>query len=167
MDIAKRKTLKRIASVAAASSTGALLSSESLADNTSNGLTQVDLAENLSGLANFQVHTRISSISNDIEVVISNKGTQRTLITQMTPSQTSTSRGVFDFSKLLGDGPLELEAGKSVSVAITPHKSTASMIQPTTAQAQSLTRSLRSSFSIVTENEAYAMVDVLDGIRFT
>jgi len=167
VDKAKRKSLKRIASVAAVSSTGALFSSESFADTVLNGSKHGGVPADLSDLGHLQVHTRISSISNDIEVVINNKGTRSTRITQMTPSHTSTARGVFDFSELLADGPLELGAGKSVYVAIAPHKTATSLMQPTTAQAQSLTKSLRSSLSIITENKAYAMVDVMDGIRFT
>ena len=166
MNEAKRLTLKRLATVAVAT-TGSGVASKALAgssvftasSSTINNEADVDLSS-------FEVYARVSSVTNDIEVVIKNVGTQPARITRITPSQTETRRGTFDFAKLLKNKELHVAAGDSVSVPMQPHA--VSLDASTSAQrrATSLTAALRRSFSVTTDNEAFAKVDVVKGLRF-
>ena len=173
IDRKKRKTLKRMGMIAstvtvagvhgvALASEGAAVDSIDLqADSKSPDFSSDELP-----LADIQVYTRVSSRTNDVEVVIQNAGDQVARITQITPSQTSTRRGHFDFYRLLDNGELHLAAGEQVSVPMTPHPVV--LDSSTTAQqrAASLTQALRASFSVVTEGDAFAKITVAEGIRF-
>lgn len=162
MDLIKRKSLKRIAGVVVAG-TGFGLAKNTLATNQYNlELNDSDIEASLSSL---QVFTRISSSTNDVEIVISNKGKNAARITQMTPSQTNSARGVFNFSQLLDNGDLVLEAGQSVSVPMTKHPAIAGTPLSVANHASSLTNSLRSSFSVITDNAAFARVDIAGNIK--
>ena len=166
MNEAKRLTLKRLATAAVATS-GAGVAANTLAGSsvlTASGRTidnNVDV-----DLSSFEVYTRVSSTTNDLEVVIKNIGMQPARITGITPSQTETRRGTFDFAKLLKNKELHLAAGRSVSIPMKRHA--VSLDASTTQQqATSLSAALRRSFSVVTDNDAFARVDVVDGLRFT
>lgn len=100
-------------------------------------------------------------------MVVSNAGKETDRIVHMTPSQTSTARGTFHFSTLMLDGTLTLAPSESVAVQITPHASNAKTASSPVMYARLLTQSLRESFSVITDNNAFAMVDVIEGIRFT
>ena len=162
MDLIKRKSLKRLAGVVVAG-TGFSLAKNTLATNQYNlELNNSDVEASLSSL---QVFTRISASTNDVEIVISNTGENTACITQMTPSQTSTARGVFEFSQLMDDGDLVLAAGQSVSVPMTKHPAKIGTPVSVAKQASSLTNSLRSSFSAITDNAAFARVNVAGNIK--
>lgn len=105
-------------------------------------------------LADITVSSRISSVTNDIEVVIKNTGASSATITQMTPSYTVTHRGQFDFSKLLDGGELNLTPGQSVSVPLEQRRAV--------GQSAPLMESLRKSMSIVTEGQSFAKVNIVD-----
>lgn len=165
IDRAKRVTLKRIGSVAMAA-TSLSAAAHSLAyDADENALPAYDYAH--SEIADLKLHTRVSALSNDIEVVITNVGQKRSLITQMTPSQTVTKRGHFDFSSLLENGDLCLAPGQSVTVPMTPNAVVLDASTNVGQRADSLTNALRKSFSVITENESFARVSIVDQIRFS
>ncbi len=164
MDLTKRKSLKQIAGVVVAG-TGFSLAKNTLAAN-EYGLELHD-SEAESSLSSLHVYTRVSSSTNDIEVVIANTGKDTARITQMTPSQTSTARGVFDFAQLMDKGDLVLEPGQSVSVPMTKHPVTVGRPVSVEKHASSLINSIRSSFSVITDNAAFARVDVGSSIKLS
>lgn len=158
MNFTRRQALKGIAAATVAS-TGL-----GITGNTIAALPEQLKGDGNSELANIEVHTRLSAATNDVEVVVTNVGDQTARITQMTPSQTNTKRGVFHFSKLMDNGELVLEAGQSVSVPMTPHTVVLDATSNTT-RANSLSAALRSSFSVITENASFARVNIASGIR--
>ncbi len=166
VDQTKRTTLKRVAgigvgAVAATTSTGVL----------SNLSTSVGAATNADALRansvygdiiDIQVSTRISPVKNDLEVVLTNISPTDTTITQLTPTQITTARGLFDFDALLTNGKLRLPAGASVSVPMQPHPVVldGSSIAKRTFQ---LSDALRKNMSIVTDGDSLAALTILDG----
>lgn len=164
IDTVKRTTLKRFGMAAVAVATAGAAGSV-IAQNTPAMDSSSALKEPLS-LAELKVHTRVSTSTNDIEVLITNTGSQATRITQLTPAQTVTKRGSFKFAELLTEGELHLAAGQSVTVPMTPHPVVIDASTSAVERAQSLTTSLQRSFSAITENESFARVTVVDGIRF-
>ena len=165
IDRLKRTTLKRLGLAAVATGAGVSGSVMASADALSRDLASASDVDSLP-LADIQVYTRVSAASNDIEVVIQNAGAHPARITQMTPTQTSTRRGVFDFSSLMREGELTLAAGEQVSVGMTPHPVVLDASTTSQQRAASLSAALRRSFSVVTENDAFARVTVADGPRF-
>jgi len=164
IDTVKRNTLKRMGlSAAVVAATG--WTGTAFATYTVN---VEDAGDNALSLANIQVNTRVSALTNDIEVLITNTGDQTTRITQMTPSETSTGRGRFDFNALMANGDLTLAPGQSVTVPMSAHKVVVNGSLPAHPgqQAQSLHAALKRSFSVVTENDAFARVSIVEGIRY-
>jgi len=164
IDKVKRNTLKRI-SMSAAAVAAAGVSGQSLASlNHLSGSPSPDV--NALPLADIQIHTRVSAVTNDLEVLVTNTGSSSTTITQLTPSVTVTKRGKFNFSQLLKNGNLTLAPGQSMSVPMTPHAVSVSSLETMNGQSQSLSEALRRSFSVVTENDAFAKVNVIEGMQF-
>lgn len=165
MDRTKRQTLKRIAGVTVAG-TGFCIANNTLASSAIGlGSRHTDDKDTDASLSSINVHSRLSASTNDIEVVITNIGDQAARITQLTPSQTNTQRGVFHFSKLLDEGELVLAAGQSTTVPMTPHSGVVDIATQAAQHARSLSAALRSSFSVITDNSAFARVNVMDGIK--
>lgn len=164
IDHVKRVTLKRIGSLAIAV-TAASASAHALSVDVDQKIPSVG-EPNDASVANIDVYTRVSAVSNDLEVVISNASDELTHITQMTPSQTVTRRGRFDFASLLEDGDVVLAPGQSITVPMTPHARVLDSSSSVSQQADSLTQALRKSFSVITENESFARVTIADQIRF-
>ena len=164
IDKVKRQTLKRI-TMSAVAATTAGIAGHSIASV--NAMASVPNAVNTSlPLADIQVNTRVSAISNDLEVLITNVGKQSTTITQLTPSVTMTKRGQFDFGQLLSKGDITLSPGQSISVPMQPLAVQVNATDTANQQAQSLSEALRRSFSVITENDAFAKVTVSDGVQF-
>ena len=164
MNMTKRKSLKRIAGVVVAGS-GFSLAQKSLATNQYN--VNFSDAECEASFSSLHVYTRVSSSTNDIEVVIANTGNESARITQMTPSQTSTARGVFNFAQLMEQGDLVIEAGQSVSVPMRKNSVVVGTPVSAAKHASSLTHSIRSSFSVITDNDTFARVDVTGNIQLS
>lgn len=164
IDTVKRKTLKRIGLGAATAATAGLTShamAQSLAESSRRVASD---AETDTTIAQFSISTRVSAESNDIEILITNTGENSARITQMTPSETVTERGRFNFQHLLADGDLTLASGQSVAVPMIPHAAKLDASSNAT-RASSLNQALKSSFSVITENESFAKVSVNDRIR--
>lgn len=163
IDTVKRQTLKRIG-MSAVATTVAGVAGHSLAlvnpSSVSESLTKLE------ALADIQVSTRVSAISNDLEVLITNVGNLSTRITQLTPSVTMTKRGQFDFWQVMKDGDIALAPGQSISVPMQSYVAQINATDTSNKQAQSLSDSLRRSFSVITENDSFAKVTVIDGVRF-
>ncbi|MFK7890933.1 MAG: hypothetical protein AB8B63_08975 [Granulosicoccus sp.] len=167
MDQTRRTTLKRLAGIAAAGSSISA-ASDVMADHCSpENMVGQETANQAVGLARIQVHTRVSASSNDIELVITNISDQPVRITQITPSQTSTSRGVFNISTLLEKGDLGLNVNQSIIVPMSRHSNSIAETVGVAQHSQSLCSALRSSFSVVTESDAFATVDIIEGLRFS
>lgn len=164
LDKGKRTTLK---SLSLAVFTGLFGTSQAAVDSNgtiSSWKRRVSSTED--SLSYFKVFTQVSSVNNDIEVVIMNVGNKAATITQLTPSETVTKRGRFDFSALMSKGALTLAAGESVTVSMTPHPVVLDASSSAGQRAQSLGQALRSSLSIVTDNDSFAVVDVEAAVRF-
>lgn len=112
-------------------------------------------------LAHIHISTRVSALRNDIEVVLTNTGEAPAKITRMTPAVTRVARGEFDFSALLADGPLVLPAGESVTVPLT-YKTVNGASANTGSASPTLALKLRQTMSVVTDDAAFAQVDVSD-----
>lgn len=164
IDEVKRTTLKRIG-LSAASVAAAGLTTRALADSGVELVSDAPLNQSLP-LADIQVSTRVSAITNDLEVLVKNVGQSSTTITQMTPSVTVTKRGYFDFGALLEDGDIALSPGQYVSVPIQAHPVSVNATDTATGQARPLTEALRRSFSVITDGDAFAKVDITDGLKF-
>lgn len=164
IDKQKRNTLKKL-SVASIACAAMGASVPTMAEQAAKA---VDAAKSgySENIVQISVYTRVSSSANDLEVVIQNTGSESARITQMTPSQTVNRRGTFDFSSLFDNGELKLAAGQSVSVPMTPHAVILDASTTAKQRAQSLTDALRKSFSVITENEAFARVDIAETVRF-
>jgi len=163
IDKVKRNSLKRIGMSAVAASVAGIAGHSFASVNTSatSGTVGIVVPQ-----ADIQVSTRVSVITNDLEVLITNAGNQSATIKQMTPSVTMTKRGQFDFSQLMKDGDIFLAPGQSVSVPMRQHAVQVNATDTSNGQARSLSDALRRSFSVITENDAFAKVTVNDGIRF-
>lgn len=170
MDQTRRTTLKHLAGIAAAGSSVSA-ASDAMAlhcsPNKPNNMSSQEAADQAVGLARIQVHTRVSASSNDIELVITNISDEPVRITQITPSQTSTARGIFNISELLDNGDLGLNVNQSITVPMSRHSTSSADTSGAAQHAQSLCSALRSSFSVVTESDAFATVDIIEGLRFS
>ena len=114
IDQKKRKTLKNISAIAAGSAAAAV----------SNGVfagALGDVKSTSEGSVQLRVHSRVSVKTNDVEVVLTNVGEDTAFISELTPAETVTKRGRFNFAGLMTQGDLRLEAGQSVSVPMIPH----------------------------------------------
>ncbi len=154
-DLAKRKTLKTIAATAA---TGVAASLAGGALAAAPDAEQAMANDRPAELATIDVSTRISPTRNDLEVVLTNRGTDAVTITGMTPHKTVVPRGEFNFAALLQDGPLRLSAGESAVVPLQHGEVSALSVVPMAGH--SLTDTLRKSLSIVTEGTSFASVTV-------
>lgn len=169
IDYAKRKTLKIIGTVS--TTAAAMTAANSGLAKTVMFSDQSDLAAELP-LADISVSARVSTATNDLEVVLTNTGNAATTITQVTPREMLVNRGRFDFSRLLQSGDLSLQPGQSVVVPMEPV--TVSMGQrgqsagrpafavTPMADTPTLADALRKNVSVVTEGDAWAKVTILD-----
>ena len=110
IDHKKRSTLKILtvttgALSVAGTSLAAVLSAEKNTLNNANA-------------AGIQASTRLSVQRNDIEVVLTNATNQAITLTEIVPGSIRVARGEFNFSQLFEEGPVVIDAGKSVSVPL-------------------------------------------------
>jgi len=108
-------------------------------------------------LSQLDITTRLSAINNDLEVVVTNIGSEAVTITQITPNVARVARGEFDFSALLEDGPLHLRSGASVTVQM-QHKpvNVAASFPP-------LIETLKNTVSVITDTDSFASVTIGKG----
>lgn len=160
VDQTKRTTLKKAAGIAVG---GIALASSasSLAKLPSSG----ELPERSVGvsgdLADIQIRSRVSAQTNDLEVIITNVGSETANITDMTPAEINTARGRFDFDALLKDGPIKLDVGQSVSVPMQHHTV---VLDGNTINKRSaiLSAALKQNVSIVTDGDSLAAIRIVD-----
>lgn len=158
IDQSKRQTLKgivAIAGVAVAESLPLVASAASASTVEINRAHQV--WPPVAVPSQIAVTTRISTLNNDLEVVLTNESNQPVTITQLLPAQVDTARGSFDFSQVLSNGPRQLEAGESVYVPI-EHHSVVLSEQTTLQGSGSLQETLHASLIIVTDADIFAAV---------
>ena len=112
-DKAKRTTLKLLSALAATAG---------LVGNTYTNAANDATNDTDASMPVLDVYTRISATTNDLEVVIANVGSSDADIHQLTPGETRTRRGRFDFRSVTNDkGYLYLAAGASVTVPMKHH----------------------------------------------
>lgn len=158
IDRAKRNTLKALSvAVAGVATAGHVVAGEVSQLATENMFNR----ESDITLARIEVTTRISVVNNDIEIVLKNVGSEPTTITQMTPSVVRVARGEFNVGGLLNNGPVTIEAGKSVSVPLT-RKAVKLWSAASDGVSTPLAANLRKTMSIVTDSSAFASVDIPD-----
>ncbi|MBX2880003.1 MAG: hypothetical protein KTR32_08730 [Granulosicoccus sp.] len=116
-------------------------------------------------LARISVKTQVNSSVQDVEVLIRNEGDRVAHISHMTPSQTVTRRGTFDFSKLFDNGDLVLQPGQTVSVSMTPKAVVLDSSTTAIERARSVGIALRKSFSVITDSQAFARVEFDSAVR--
>jgi len=163
IDKVKRNTLKRIGMSAVVATTAGVATSSLAAKSFPSIANQGTESQQL---ADIQISTRVSATNNDLELLITNSGKQHTKIKQITPLVTSTKRGHFDFRQLMKDGDLALAPGQSVRVPMQRHAVQVGGTETSNQHSLSLTDALRRSFSVLTADDSYAKVSVVDGIRF-
>lgn len=166
IDHSKRQTLKKVAGIGAGTAAlaasagvmGGLVSGNPVFENctTANEGTIVDLAD-------IEIRTRVSAVTNDIEVVLKNTGSGKATITDMTPAEIHTARGKFDFNALFEKGALNIETGESISVPlqhIAPQNSTLQSKIKSSVNS-SLKQKLASTVSIITDGDSLAAVTII------
>jgi len=158
INFAKRRTLKLLSVAGLGSATlgssavASVLNPVAISTHDASGA-DVDVPP----LATITVDTRVSSTTNDIEVVLTNTGSESTTITHLTPSRVQVGRGDFDFAKLLSDGDLRLAAGQSVTVPLQSRTTNVSADHARKVTG-SLVDYLRRTMSVITDGNAYASV---------
>ncbi len=154
VDQAKRTTLKGAAALGLGTAV-ATLSGNSIAalvgsqSSTSYG----------DGLDEVEITTRLSSRTNELEIVITNSGQTPYTITDMTPAEIHTVRGRFDFNALFADGDVTLGAGENVVVPM-QHHSVVLNSSSITRRVSDLQSALRRNVSVITGGDALAVVSL-------
>lgn len=162
IDQAKRNTLKKVAGIGAGTmamvATPAIVGVAQAIADTSAATSRINDGD----LADIEVRTTVSSVSNDIEIVLTNTGSAPVCITDMTPAEIHTARGKFDFNALLENGSLELASGENITVPLLHHAvdvSNSSQMSP--AMAGNLKQKLMNTVSIVTDGDSLAAVTIV------
>ena len=111
IDKSKRRTLKAL-SVGAGTLTSAGLVGPAFA--------ALEIPGNRVGSdkGDIEVTSRISALKNDIELVVKNSSSRPVAITNVAPSVARVARGEFDFSSLVKNGPLHIDAGASITLPL-------------------------------------------------
>jgi len=166
VDQAKRNTLKNVAGLCAGT-VGLSVSPSVFANRAgkSDAAYPIDASPIDDELTNIQFTTKISSKSNDLEVVISNTSDANAIITDMTPAQINTPRGRFDFNALFDSGYVRLSPGKSISVPIQHH----AVVLDSSSIGQrvsELTDSMRRNVSVIVDGDSLAAVTIVDSANF-
>jgi hypothetical protein len=145
IDQKKRQVLKGIAAASVATAAPALATA---------ALTQHNVSENYNGRTDAQIEitSRVSAMRNDLEVVLTNKSGKPISISQMTPGIIDTPRGRFDFTTVLNNGSVRLEAGENITVPIQHHKVV--LDSSTVTQRHETLQSLLKGFNVVSDVHA-------------
>jgi len=165
IDKAKRSTLKNavrvgvgVTALSTSAGTFAKLGSTSKSiDSNHQGL-----SNDLIDLADIEVMTNVSPVTNDLEVVFTNTGNVDARITDMTPSAIYTPRGQFDFDAVLAKGDVHLKVGESIRVPMKRRKVVldgSSLSQRT----YKLAELLKNTISITTDGDSLAAINVVKG----
>ena len=174
IDLQRRRTLKIAGALTAggaiAANPAAALSANSLSGHEVSGAqdTTNNSADYSKPLDEFSVEVQHQWQSNDIALVIRNRGKQPATITQITPSQIDLARGTIDTGAILSDGPVTLAAGEQLAVPLRHHHGNLYNPQAILGGGhfdRSLQKQLRERLSIVTDNNALAAVTVAPGPR--
>jgi len=119
-------------------------------------------------LDQFTVEVKHRWESNDIALVIRNRGNTVATITHMTPTKIELARGTLDIGAALAKGPVTIGAGEELVVPLSHHRANAynpQAIQNAGYFDRSLQRQLRERLSIVTDHNALAAVNISPGPR--
>lgn len=154
IDKKKRDTLKIISTATAVAAAPSLLNAKTFVSDVI-GDVDATAAGIANDLATIDIKVRVSVTSNDLELLVSNTGTDATKITQLTPSRLQTARGYFDMQGLMADGPLSLKSGEGVTVPLTRQAD-----NNLSSVSNSLIKDLQERVSIITDNDAFAVVNV-------
>jgi len=165
IDQSKRKTLRNVASIGIG---GAALgvTGQSLAAIGQLANHRKSIASAQGELAEIEILTRLSSTTNELEIVLTNTGSEASTITDMTPAQINTVRGKFDFNSLFKDGALKLNAGQSVVVPMHHHPVVldGSSVGKRNLDLQS---ALHQNVSVITDGDSLAAVVIKNQTQFS
>ncbi len=173
IDLQRRRTLKMAGALTA---TGAVAATPIAAfaglDVSGNDVSGNKVAQQQTNfdkpLDEFAVEVQHHWQSNDIALVIRNRGDNPATITQITPSQLELARGTIDVSALLEDGPVTLAAGEHLIVPLRHHRRNLYNPQAILGGGhfdRSLQRQLRERMTIVTDHNSLAAITVAPGPR--
>jgi hypothetical protein len=119
-------------------------------------------------LNEFTVEVQHHWQSNDIALVIRNRGNHEATITHITPSTIELARGNIDVNAILERGPVTLAAGEQIAVPLRHHKRNLYNSQAILGGGhfdRSLQKQLRERISIITDHDSLAAVTVAPGPR--
>ena len=173
IDLQRRRTLKMAGALTAggaiAANPAAALSANALSGDELNTPDTPNNSPDFSKpLDEFSVEVQHQWQSNDIALVIRNRGQQPATITQITPSRIDLARGTINTGAILDDGPVTLAAGEQLAVPLRHHHRNLYNPQAILGGGhfdRSLQKQLRERLSIVTDNNALAAVTVAPGPR--
>jgi len=158
IDKSKRRTLKTIVVASGTIAIGGVSATVSL------GSASQQPGQRLRGdspsfqeLGQIEITTRLSALKNDLEVVITNTGSEAVTITQMTPGVARVARGEFNFSAVLADGPLHLSSGASVIVPMQQKPVNVAATLPP------LSEVLKNTVSVITDADSFASITIVEG----
>lgn len=162
-DQKRRQALKVAAASAASATVLASTAASALQVHSDSSVATVTTAPS-PALGEFSMQVHHSWASNDLAVVITNRGSETRSITAITPQRLELPRGVIDFAKVLESGELSLAPGESVEVPLTPvlHKAVLSGSGYGHFD-RSIQNMLKERVSITTESQAFAAVTVVPG----
>ena len=168
IDLQRRRTLKMAGALTAGGAIAAspittLAGSQATDKNTTRDSTGFDKA-----LDEFTVEVQHHWQSNDIALVIRNRGEKPATITHLTPARIELARGTINVGSVLKDGPLTLAAGERITLPLTHHRSNLYNPQAILGGGhfdRSLQRQLRERMTIITDNNALAAFTVAPGPR--
>jgi len=171
IDLQRRRTLKMAGALTAggaiaASPVGAMAACKGH-ELTQHNATQDDTAFD-KPLDEFTIEVQHQWQSNDIALVIRNKGENPATITQITPGQIELARGSIDVASLLDDGPITLAAGEQLTVPLRHHRRNLHNPQAILGGGhfdRSLQKQLRERMSIITDNNSLAALTIAPGPR--
>jgi len=173
IDLQRRRTLKRAVALTAGGAIAASPVATLASFEVSNGGTPHAQAHQAHSdfdkpLDEFVVEVRHQWQSNDIALVIRNRGDNSATITQLTPSQIELARGTLDVSSLLNNGPVTLAAGEELTVPLRHHHRNLNNSQAIVGGGhfdRSLQRQLRERMTIITDHSTLAAVTIAPGPR--
>ena len=168
VDLQRRRALKMAGALTAG---GAIAATPAAALACNAGQKKAKLQANDStdkALDEFIVEVQHHWQSNDIALVIRNRGDHEATITHITPSTIELARGTIDVNAILERGPVTLAAGEQIAVPLRHHKRNLYNSQAILGGGhfdRSLQKQLRERISIITDHNSLAAVTVAPGPR--
>jgi hypothetical protein len=166
VDLQRRRTLKVAGAIGGAIATAPVASFAGSSVTESQHPAEITSTD--APLDEFVVEVQHQWMSNDIALVIRNRGEQAATITHITPLTIELARGTLNVGDLLKDGPVTVAAGERLVVPLTHRKGGLYHSQVIAGGGhfdRSLQKQLRERMTIITDHNALAAVTVAHGPR--